>query len=402
MTTSTELALPTDGDSTTWSEREKALVEAAGLVRVVDRTSGRKELADRPTVEAFLAHCRRTGLDPIARQIYAIYRAGKWGIQVSIDGARLVAERSGRYEGQTPTQWTDDGSTWVDVWLKDAPPRAARVGVYKKGFREPLYAVANWDSYAVVKEEWANGRKTGNVVVSDMWQKFGPLMLGKCAEMLALRKAFPQDLSGLYSTEEMAQVDGDVVPLTPAAPRDWKADIDAATTVEALSGVARAARDAGALETVLEGGLTVLEYGLDRKVALEDAEEAARGPAPLPGTSVSAPTPRDWVGEAEVLDTAAAVRELAREADALGADQKVLERLEAIAALKPAGVGGQADGEWPKPEGAPDDWNAAAVLADGAQPEPTSEPDPAAAKKPAAAKAKDPAPAPPADEEEPF
>jgi hypothetical protein len=108
------------------------------------------------------------------------------------------------------------------------------------------------------------------------------------------------------------------------------------------------------------------------------------------------------VTEADALDTAAAVRELAREAEALGADADTLTRLEAVAALKPAGVGGQADGEWPKPEGAPDDWNAAAVLADGAQPEPTSEPEAAAAKKPAAAKAKDPAPAPPADEEEPF
>jgi phage recombination protein Bet len=190
-------------------------------------------------VEAFLAHCRRTGLDPIARQIYAIYRGGKWGIQISIDGARLVAERTGTYEGQTPVEWTADGVTWTQVWLSDSYPRAARVGVYRRGFREPLFAVATWDSYAVMQDEWANGRKTGEQTVSSMWAKFGPLMLGKCAEMLALRKAFPQDLSGLYSTEEMAQADKGAEPAqasqqaavaAPAAvqpDRDWKAEIAA-------------------------------------------------------------------------------------------------------------------------------------------------------------------------------
>lgn len=182
-TQNTALALPESGDVNAWTDQERALVEAAGLV-------DRGQLAPRATVEAFLAHCKRTGLDPIARQIYAICRQGRWGIQVSIDGARLIAERSGKYAGQTPTEWTSDGVNWVDVWLDSAAPRAARVGVHRADFREPLYAVATLDAYA------AGG---------PMWKKMPALMLGKCAEMLALRKAFPQDLSGLYSTDEMDQ-----------------------------------------------------------------------------------------------------------------------------------------------------------------------------------------------------
>ena len=184
----TELALPTTGDVSQWNDQEKAIVEAAGLV--TKGRNGQQELAPRATVEAFLQHCRRTQLDPIARQIYAICRKGRWGIQISIDGARLIAERSGKYAGQTPVEWTGDGQTWTQVWLDRQPPAAARVGVHRSDFREPLYAVANFQAYA------AGG---------PMWDKMPALMIGKCAEMLALRKAFPQDLSGLYSMEEMDQ-----------------------------------------------------------------------------------------------------------------------------------------------------------------------------------------------------
>lgn len=189
-------ALPQHGNVAEWSDQEKALVEAAGLV-------SRGQLAPRPTVEAFLQHCQRTGLDPIARQIYAIERGGKWGIQISIDGARLVAERSKEYAGQTPAQWTGDGREWLDVWLDSTPPRAARVGVYRRGFVEPLIAVSTWDQYAQPN--------------SPMWKKMPALMLSKTAEMLALRKAFPQDLSGLYSSEEMSQADTPVAPVVPVA-----------------------------------------------------------------------------------------------------------------------------------------------------------------------------------------
>lgn len=193
--TTTELALPKNGDAAQWNDQEKAIVEAAGLV--TRGRNGAQELAPRATVEAFLAHCQRTQLDPIARQIYAICRKGRWGIQISIDGARLIAERSGKYAGQTPVEWTGDGQTWTEVWLDNKAPAAARVGVHRADFREPLYAVANFSAYA------AGG---------PMWDKMPSLMIAKCAEMLALRKAFPQDLSGLYSTEEMDQAG------TPAQP----------------------------------------------------------------------------------------------------------------------------------------------------------------------------------------
>jgi phage recombination protein Bet len=152
----------------------------------------------------FGAICKRTGLDPFARQIYAIKRGGVMTTQVSIDGARLVAQRSGEYAGQVGPFWCGADGVWVDVWLAKTPPMAAKVGVRRSSFVDPLFAVAIWSEYAQTQ---------GN-----MWAKFPSVMLAKCAEMIALRRAFPAELSGLYSTEEMSQADDHVAVSAMQAP----------------------------------------------------------------------------------------------------------------------------------------------------------------------------------------
>lgn len=159
--------------------------------------------------------CRRTGLDPFARQIYAIKRGGKnpkMTIQTSIDGFRLQADRTGKYSG-SQTFWCDQDGEWVDVWLKPYPPAAAKTEVWKKGSDRPFVGVARFDSYKQESDVWVNGRSTGEKKLSDMWGRMPDTLIGKCSEALALRKAFPAELSGLYVREEMDQAD--IIDVTP-------------------------------------------------------------------------------------------------------------------------------------------------------------------------------------------
>jgi phage recombination protein Bet len=139
-------------------------------------------------IEYFIGVCQRTGLDPFQRQIYAIRRKDnkveKMTIQTGIDGYRLIADRTGRYAG------SDD-----PIHHCDAAGNLTRstVTVWKLvgGVRCPFTASALFDEY--VQQS------------SPMWTKMKFTMLAKCAEALALRKSFPADLSGIYTTEEMMQ-----------------------------------------------------------------------------------------------------------------------------------------------------------------------------------------------------
>ena len=190
---SNNAVLKVSSEQSFWDEKQIAALKQVGLENVPN-----------PELAVFLHYCQRTGLDPFARQIYMIKRSDKYTIQASIDGLRIVAQRSNEYAGQVGPYWCGEDGVWTDIWLEKKPPVAAKVGVMRKGFTEPLFAVAKFESYAVMY----NG-KLGN-----LWAKMPDLMIAKCAEALALRKAFPNDLSGIYTNDEMAQVDNTTAPVS--------------------------------------------------------------------------------------------------------------------------------------------------------------------------------------------
>ena len=219
--------------------------------------------------------CQRTGLDPFTRQIYAISRAGKMTIMISIDGMRLQAQRSGRYRGQTPAQWCGEDGVWVDVWLSDRPPAAARVGVLHADFAQPLMAVARWKSYAQR---------------SSTWQQMPDVMLAKCAESLALRRAFPAELSGLYTREEMGHGErAEVIPIVRETVEMSGDDLMPRREVEAvLIALARIAvtrdqvaehlgHDAGTMTRDEYQGIIALGQAMRRGLTWEQALEDLHG-----------------------------------------------------------------------------------------------------------------------------
>lgn len=161
----------------------------------------------------FMGQCQRTGLDPFSRQIHAMKR---WDpdtksqvmvIQVGIDGFRVIADRhkdddgNHDYAGQLGPFWCGRDRVWHDVWIGPEEPTAARVGVLRKGCSEPFYGTAHYCEYVQTKRDGTP---------NSMWTKMVASQLAKCAEALALRKAFPNDLSGLYTPDEMGQADNSV------------------------------------------------------------------------------------------------------------------------------------------------------------------------------------------------
>lgn len=156
-------------------------------------------------LQVFLYTCARTGLDPFSRQIHLVPR---WDsrlrkevrtVVVGIDGFRSVAERTGNYAGNTDPVFEGDKEISFSVGDKGSSkmtvPAKATVTVKKAvaGVIAEFTASAKWDEYYP-------GDKGGM-----MWRKMPENMLGKCAEAKALRKAFPNVMSGLYVPEEVHQ-----------------------------------------------------------------------------------------------------------------------------------------------------------------------------------------------------
>lgn len=183
-------ALATNNPKALWTKDQIALI-----TRTVAKGATMDELS------LFLYTANKVKLDPLAKQIYfSKYKlsdgTSQMAIITGIDGYRAVAERSGGYAGSDDVIY--DGGKEYEPGKEPANPSKATITIYRivSGQRVAYTATARWKEYL-----------PGNAKKQFMWKKMPYLMLGKVAEALALRKAFPQDLSGLKIIEEMDQAE---------------------------------------------------------------------------------------------------------------------------------------------------------------------------------------------------
>lgn len=176
--------------------------------------------ASNEEFEIFLMACKKTQLDPFMRQIYAVKR---WDnrlkretmtIQTGIDGYRLIAERTERYApGPKPTFEYDPQGQLISA-------TAYVKKLTKDGTWHVVEAEAFFDEYCQTTKD----KNTGEIKATGMWGNMQRNQLAKCAESLALRKAFPAEMSGVYTKEEMKQAEYQDV--TPKISLEQAAELD--------------------------------------------------------------------------------------------------------------------------------------------------------------------------------
>ena len=179
-------------------------------IELVKRTVAKGATDDE--LALFLYQAKRAGLDPLSRQIHFIKR---WDatqgrevgiVQTGIDGLRLIASRTGRYRPD------EEAARFTLTEKKQLFSAKVRVYVIAGGQWFPVEAEAYYDEYLQTRKD----KQTGEILATAMWRRMPRLMLAKCAEALALRKAFPAELSGIYAAEEFGDASG-MAPETGAA-----------------------------------------------------------------------------------------------------------------------------------------------------------------------------------------
>ncbi len=156
-------------------------------------------------LDLFLNTCARLDLDPfrpgeiyfLKRRVKKTDRDGKetWediaSIQPGIEYYRKQAEANPAYDSHTPTYWCGPDGVWKDVWLSDEPPAACKVGIWRKGAREPIWGVALWKSYVQTYYDKA----TRTYKLAGKWATMGEHMLSIAADKQAIRRALPRTAS---------------------------------------------------------------------------------------------------------------------------------------------------------------------------------------------------------------
>lgn len=175
------------------------------------------QLADYPEAwAAFKEVAHQRQLSIFCRHLHPEYRydgasdSMKLVIITTIEAVRLLARRTGLCRGRTNIEWAGPDEVWHEQWDSSvAPPTWARCGVHRDGDVAAIRGLAEWSSYV----PWINTEK--GLVEDPYWLTWAAQQLGKCAEVAAYRAAFPEELEGVYTRDEMRQADNFGPPRSP-------------------------------------------------------------------------------------------------------------------------------------------------------------------------------------------
>lgn len=165
--------------------------------------------------DEFVAVASQCGLDPLRRQITPLvvnaddYERRRLVCWATIDGLRVIAARQGDYRPMETAPVIEQDEARIDADKNPLGITRAEVRAWKASGEvwHPVVGEAWWDEYAPLREEWerivGGPRVPGRSVLDPAWRRMARVMIAKCAEAQALRRGWPDLLSGLYGEEEL-------------------------------------------------------------------------------------------------------------------------------------------------------------------------------------------------------
>lgn len=173
----------------------------------------------------FMAAAMNASLDPLRKQISALVfskndpKKRQLAIITNIDGMRVIAHRCGDYRPMETAPVIEYDAALKNVDTNPLGIASCTVTCWKRDAATaqwfPVAGIAHWDEFVPLEQDWAYDEAAGKrtpsgpkkLPANSPWRRMARVMIAKCAEAQALRRGWPDHLSGLYGEEEMQRAE---------------------------------------------------------------------------------------------------------------------------------------------------------------------------------------------------